>query len=485
MSVSPEIYLISSLLRDQDMVTAIKQGVTQEMFHSCPDEWEWLEEYWSRYRKMPSKAAFKMAFPEFRVKAVDDTGHFADEVRKAHARFLLTSVMRDCANKLADGDLDAAVGLMHGGMVTVAAGLGTLDDSDIITDWHGTYEEVERRHDRVLKHGMAGIPSGFITLDERTGGANPGDLVIVGARLGEGKSWFMQRWACAAAINGNIVQFDALEQSRAQVSMRIHTFLSSSVGKELFSNMDLMQGRNFNLKAYKNFLSRLKTDVKGKLHVSDTTRGKVTPMTVASQIERNKPDIVFIDYITLMGKKGTEWQGVAELSGEIKQIAMEYQIPIIAAAQLNRANGLGKEPAGAEALAQSDAIGQDADMVITLRQQSQSVLAAMMAKSRNAPGGFKWYMQFQPKLGIFKEVTYSQAQDLKDKDADEADAAAESARVATAAPSPNLKRSAPSEDEVEARREIVKIEKKALAPKSKPATNGHRRPLVIKKKQVA
>lgn len=448
MSVSPEIYLISSVLRDEDMTVAVKHGITHEMFHSCPDEWEWMEEYWGRYRKVPSRAAFKMAFPEFRLKAVNDTGHFTDEVRKSHARFLMTSVMRDAANKIADGDVDGAVGIMHQGVITVAAGMGTLDDSDIITDWHTTFEEVERRHNKVLKDGNAGIPTGFITLDERTGGANPGDLVIVGARLGEGKSWFLQRWATSAVMSGSVVQFDALEQSRAQVSMRIHTFLSSEVGKEIFSNMDLMQGRNFNIKAYKNFLGGMKANIKGKLHVSDTSRGKVTPLTVASQIERNKPDIVFVDYLTLMGKKGSEWQGVAELSGEMKQLAMEYQIPIIAAAQLNRANGLGKDPAGAEALAQSDSIGQDADMVITLRQQSESVLAAKLAKSRNAPGGITWYMQFQPKLGVFKEVTYNQAQDLKATDTDRKNAEQEKARIDTPAPVVRSKApSSPSEDE--------------------------------------
>lgn len=429
MAVSPEIYLISSVLRDQDVTTAIKHGVSRDMFRSYPEEWEWIEDYWQRYRKTPSKNAFKTAFASFPLKAVNDTGHFSEEVRKSHARFGLLASVSEVTNLVKDGDLEGAIAMMHRNIITVAAGMGTVNDEDIITNWEEVYNEVARRHEKVRKGGMAGIRTGFDTLDDRTGGMNPGDLVIVGARLGEGKSWTMQRMATTAVMDGCSVQFDALEQSRVQVEMRVHAFLSSAVGKEIFSSSQLMQGKDFNLKAYRNFLSKMKDSIKGRLHVSDTSRGKVSTLTVASQIERNHPDIVFIDYITLMAKGGTDWQHVAAISGELKQISMSYQVPIVAAAQLNRANGLGKEPAGPEALAQADAIGQDADMVITSRQQSPSVLKYLMAKHRNGAGGFAWYVQFQPNKGIMKEVTYSKAQELKDADADERDAEQEKVKL--------------------------------------------------------
>jgi replicative DNA helicase len=234
-------------------------------------------------------------------------------------------------------------------------------------------------------------------------------------------SWTMMRMATAAIMEGYNVQYNALEQTRAEVAMRIHTFLSTAVGRELFRNLDLMQGRNFNLESYREFLHSMKDEISGKMHVSDTSRGKVSPLTIASQIERNKPDIVFIDYLTLMEKSGDgDWKSIAKLSGEMKNLAMQYQVPIVCAAQLNRAMGLGKEPAGPEALAQSDSIGQDSDAVITIRQSSASVLQMKLAKYRHGLGGFKWHCQFQPGKGIFKEVTHTEAQLLKDAD-DEAD----------------------------------------------------------------
>lgn len=422
MSTNPEIYLISSILRDEDMIVAFKMGLNASQFHACPDEWEWLEKYYLKYRKTPSKTAFKQQFPEFTIKAVNDTAHYSSEVRKHHARMTLTSAMRDVADYIAEGDIDAAVKKMHSRIVHISSEMGDgTNDSDIVTSWQDTYEEVEKRVDRVKQHGMAGVPTGFTTLDERTGGPQPGHIWIVGARLGQGKSWTMMRMATAAIMDGYNVQYNALEQTRAEVAMRVHTFLSSEVGKELFKNLDLMQGRNFDLKAYKEFLGSMKESVNGRMHVSDTSRGKVSPLTIASQIERNKPDIVFIDYLTLMDKAGGDWKDVARLSGEIKSIAMQYQVPIVAAAQLNRSLGLTKEPAGPEALAQSDAIGQDADAVLTMRMMSSSVIQMKLAKYRHGPSGFKWYCEFQPTAGIYREVSYDKAQELKDQDAEKDD----------------------------------------------------------------
>lgn len=402
------------------MKTALAHSINGQMFHAFPEEWEWLETYYMKHKKAPSKAAFKDVFPDFNLKAVNDTGHFADEVRKSHSRFMMMTTMKDCADLIADGKIDNAVEMVRLSIVQIAAALGTSNDADIFSSFDDVFLDAERRVARVGSTGSAGIPTGFTTLDERTGGPQPGDFWVVAARLGEGKSWTMQKMATCAVMNGYTVQFDALEQTRAQVTYRIHSFMSSQVGQQIFASSDLMQGRNFDLKEYKQFLRKLKTDIKGKLHVSDTSRGRVGLLTVASQIERNHPDIVFIDYLTLMEKKGGDWQDVAALSSGIKQMGSEYQIPIVAAAQLNRTNGLGKDPAGPEALAQSDAIGQDADGVVTIKQNSPSTMTMKMAKNRNGAGGFKWYNHFAPGEGIFEEVTHDKWLDLKDRDADAA-----------------------------------------------------------------
>jgi len=409
-----EQLLISSVLREGDINLAMANHIGNEMFRAYPDEWEWLEGYYGRYRKTPSKTAFKSEFPKFVVKSVNDTEYFATEVRKAAARRQMLVGINEWTDLIAKGDIDSAVRAMGSSAVKIAASLGTMNDGDIFSMYDDIVSDVERRVDRVASTGSAGIPTGFETLDDKTGGPQPGDLWIVGARLGEGKSWTMQRMATAAVLNGYTVQFDALEQSRAQVGMRIHAFLSSSIGKEIFSTTALMQGRDFDLTRYKKFVRQLKKELDGKLHVSDTTRGRVGLMTVASQIERNRPDIVFIDYLTLMDKKGGEWQDVAALSSGLLNLAVEYQVPIVAASQLNRNASGGKDPGGPETISQSDAIGQDASGIITIKQTSSKTQTMKMAKNRNGPGGFRWHVHFEPDKGILREVDYQTMLDLRD-----------------------------------------------------------------------
>lgn len=417
MGINPEVLLISSILRNGDLTTALKSGLLTEMFHLCREEFAWMEDFQTRYRKTPDKLSFKSKFPEFRIQRIDDTAHQADEVRKAHVRHEMLETMSEVADMLADGDVEGAVRKSTTKLISIAAKTGNMNDEDIFTGYADILGDVQARVARVADGGYAGVPFGIPTLDERTGGAQPGDLWIFGARLGVGKSWMLQSIAANAVVTGFSVQFDALEQSRAQVGMRIHSLLSGKFGKQVFASNSLMQGKQFNLSDYAAFLRKLKDNIGGRMHVSDTSRGQVSPATVAAQIERNSPDAVFIDYLTLM-QKGPDWQGVAKLSGDVKALATNYQIPIFAAAQLNREYGISRkgEPPEAEAIAQSDSIGQDADGVITMASPSRSVLKCRMAKYRNGPGGFTWHMQFQPEVGLIKEVSANAAQRLIDKD---------------------------------------------------------------------
>lgn len=421
MPYSPEGHLIASIVRNGEMQVALANGVTSEMFHVHPSEWEWLENYFLRHKKAPSRIAFLSRFPGFRLVKTDDTAHFAEEVRKAHARHQLTEIMNEVADLVTEGDIELAVKKMHSGIITVAAGVSNVNDADLFTSYDDILFDADSRVHRVKSQGSSGIPSGLKTIDEDRGGYNPGELIIIAARLGEGKSWIMQHGAAVAAAAGYTVQFNALEQSRSQVAFRIHTLLSGSVGKALFRNTALMQGKNYDQRAYRAFLAQLAKTVPGKLHVSDTTRGRVSALTIAAQIERNKPDIQYIDYIGLMSRDDNDWQGMAKLSGNLKQIGVEYGIPIVAAAQLNRQNGLGKEPPDAEALALSDSIGQDADLVITSKLRSPSVLKMKRAKERNGIGGDTWWMEFRPSDGVIKECSFNRAQDLMDKDAEDRD----------------------------------------------------------------
>lgn len=424
-SANPEEMLISAIINKKDHIAAASHGVTKDFFHSYPDEWAFIERYIAKHRRTPSRPAFLSRFPKFPFnKTVDDCTHFCDEVKTAHAVSELGTSIQDILADIQSGDINSAVSTMHTASIKInSAMVGESYDSDIIENWQDTFDEVMRRNARTQDFGQSGIPTGFPTLDERTGGPQPGQVWIVAARLGQGKTWSLARMACAAAFSGFNIQYDALEGSRSEIAMRIHTFASSEYGKQVFKNLDLSMGTNFSPREYKEFLQSLRNDVKGKMHIADTTKGPISPLTIAAQIERNFPDAVYLDYITLleaMDANGDDWKSIGRLSKGIKQVAQMYQVPIIAAAQLNRTAANQRDLAGPEALAESDAIGRDADAVITMKQLSKHVIAMKLAKFRHGRDGYTWYTKFLPNTGHFEEITFDEAQDAiaDDKDSE-------------------------------------------------------------------
>jgi replicative DNA helicase len=421
-SSSIEALLISAVLRQSDHRTPMVEGVSSDWFLSYDSEWAWIEKYITRHHKAPSESLFCATFPSFKILKADDVEYCVKEVKEAFLRRSMIDLLQVAADKIRLAGVDAAEivsATQRSLMELQIAAEGGKNESEVMEDWEVAYTEAARRYERNSARGISGIPTGFPTLDNLTGGPQEGDYWIVAARLGQGKTWTLIRMACTALYAGMTVQYNALEQSRAQIAMRSHSFLSSQYGKQTFRSMDLMHGKDFDLKAYKEFLVGLKDLISGKLIVNDTSRGRLNPSMIAAQIERNKPDIVFIDYLTLMNTGGDDWKAIANLSAEMKGIAMHYKVPIVAAAQINRM-AIGNDLPGAEHLAGADAIGQDADCVITMKQISAHLVKMKLAKFRHGSDGQTWFNEFSPNSGKFDEVDGSRADQIQEDDKENA-----------------------------------------------------------------
>lgn len=408
-----EAMFISSVLRQEDHQTPVLGGVKKTWFATHPDEWAWVDRYIARHSRTPSKVLFKTKFPEFKILQSDDVEYCLAELRDEYMRRSLVGAISTAVDRVRD---DEPVSNILADLQTQVIKLqadaeGTANEANVLDDWEAVYSEVARRYERRTEKGISGIPTGFDTIDLVTGGPQPGDYWIVAARLGQGKTWTLLRMAATAVYRGFTVQYDALEQTRAQIAMRAHSFLSSDHARESFKSQDLMSGKDFDLLAYREFLKGLKETLNGKLIVNDTSRGRVTPSTIAAQIERNKPDIVFIDYLTLMNGQVGDWQAIAALSAELKGIAMRYEVPIVAAAQINR-TAIGEDLPGAEHLAGADAIGQDADAVVTMKQVSRHVVKMKLAKYRHGTDGQVWFNEFRPNSGRFVEIDGDTASEI-------------------------------------------------------------------------
>lgn len=416
MAVHPEALLLSSIVKTGDYQVLMSGGVTPQLFHAFEDEADWMFRYITTHRRAPSRIDMRQQFPDFTFyKGADNVAHYADEVMQSHKSYALMDATNSAMDLIDAEDPDAAIALIHETALKIAQETaGISRNMDALSDWQGVYDDVVQRQATARSNGgVAGVPTGFDFLDGVTGGLQPGWLCIAAARLGQGKTWFGVKTAFTASMRGKKVIYFSLEQPRNQIAMRIHAFGSRKYAKNPFNPMDLARGMNVDLMQYKKFLQDMAAQKgNGQLLINDSSRGRLTAQGIGSIIETDQPDLVIIDYLTLMASTGDDWRSAARLPGEIKELATTYNLPILALAQINRNGAGGKEPPGTEDLYSSDAIGHDADLVLTQMQKSTSVMMHKIAKFRHGPAGGKWYSEFNPAGGVFEEISGADAEQL-------------------------------------------------------------------------
>lgn len=216
------------------------------------------------------------------------------------------------------------------------------------------------------KEGMSGIPSGFDKLDKLTSGWQPSDLVIVAARPGMGKTAFTLTMARNVAVNSNIpVAFFSLEMSSVQLITRL---ISSETG---LSSEKLRTGK-LEKHEWEQLNVKVKTLEKAPLFIDDTPSLSIFDLRAKARRLASQYGIkmIMIDYLQLMTaggsqKGGNREQEISMISRNLKALAKELNVPVIALSQLSRAvetRGGSKRPLLSD-LRESGAIEQDADIV--------------------------------------------------------------------------------------------------------------------------
>src|SRR5882724_11682256 len=242
---------------------------------------------------------------------------------------------------------------------------------------------------------LTGLTTGFVELDEKTSGLQRSDLIIVAARPSMGKTSFALMLAQNAAIEtGAVVGMFSLEMSKEALVMRM---LCSQ------GNIDAQRFRN-------GFLSRaewsqiaksLGTLADTKIFLDDTPGITVLEMRAKARrlaAEQKRLDLIIVDYLQLMSgsSKRTEsrQQEVSQISRELKGLAKEMNVPVLALSQLSRAPEARSDhrPQLAD-LRESGAIEQDADVVAFIYREEQyhktdenrNIAELIVAKQRNGP----------------------------------------------------------------------------------------------------
>ncbi|GAB4162871.1 MAG: replicative DNA helicase [Winogradskyella sp.] len=216
------------------------------------------------------------------------------------------------------------------------------------------------------KEGLSGIPTGFEKLDKLTSGWQPSDLIIVAARPGMGKTALTLTMARNIAVDFNqAVAFFSLEMSSVQLITRL---ISSETG---LSSEKLRTGK-LEKHEWEQLNVKVKTLEKAPLFIDDTPSLSIFDLRAKARRLKSQYDIkvIMIDYLQLMTaggsqKGGNREQEISMISRNLKALAKELDVPVIALSQLSRAvetRGGSKRPLLSD-LRESGAIEQDADIV--------------------------------------------------------------------------------------------------------------------------
>ncbi len=266
------------------------------------------------------------------------------------------------------------------------------------------FEHIKHPAERVLEKAEAvehrdlvvtGVPTGFRGLDSLTSGLQKQDLVVIAARPSMGKTSLALTLAQHAAIESKaVVGIFSLEMSAESLAMRMlcseasvdaQKFRSGYLSNEEWSRLGKALGRLAD----------------ARIFIDDTPAISVLEMRAKARrlaTEQKQLDLIVVDYLQLMsgssGRFESRQQEVSQISRELKALAKELDIPMVALSQLSRApeNRTDHRPQLAD-LRESGAIEQDADVVAFIyreeqynkQEENKNIAELIVAKQRNGP----------------------------------------------------------------------------------------------------
>ena len=259
-----------------------------------------------------------------------------------------------------------------------------------------TFEEITKLSEQ--KSHISGVASGFRDLDRLFGGFRGGDLIILAARPGVGKTSFALNLAVNAAKLGASTAFFSLEMSAVQLMQRI-------LCSEANVSLSKVRGGYLDANDWTLITESLNTLSNLELYVDDTPALSILELRAKARRELRgvEKGIIIVDYLQLMQpatrRPDNRQVEVAEISRGLKVLAKEMNMPVLALSQLSRAIEMrgGKKRPQLSDLRESGSIEQDADIVMFIDRSMNEAEAEsdsrpdwgtaemIVAKHRNGP----------------------------------------------------------------------------------------------------
>jgi replicative DNA helicase len=260
----------------------------------------------------------------------------------------------------------------------------------VLSDYYERIDQLSSRDEEIY-----GVPTGFIDLDRLLGGLQPSDLLIVAGRPGMGKTAFMLSAAKnAAQKHKKHVAIFSLEMANEQLVQRL-------ISQETGIDSQRLRTGKLSEDEWPLFNHAIEVLSDTMIFLDDTPA--LTPLQLRTKCRRLhlefQLDLILVDYLQLMtsgSRSENRVQEVSYISRNLKVLARELNVPVLAAAQLSRAieQRADKDPQLSD-LRESGSLEQDADIVMFIHRPEiyekdtlkQNIAQIKIAKHRNGPTG--------------------------------------------------------------------------------------------------
>ena len=386
--------IITCLLVDQEFAVRISDLIFPELFDSESKQWltKSIKDYYYEYKVTPTLAALKIKINEINQPLLN--GAVVDELREVtkhleatDLEFVKTETTTFCKNQKLKSAIVRSVDLLQ----------------------LGKYEEIKRVIDDAMRAGASRdiglnyvkefdtildeinrptVSTGWDAIDNvMDGGLAGGELGIVVAPAGIGKSWFLQALGVKALMAGKNVMHYTLELNQAYVGMRYAT---------IFSEVAVPNIKEHKVKV-KEIITR---DCLGELLIKYFPTRAAGVETLHTHLKTaellgHSPDVIIVDYADLLSDNSKANSGeirhqLGNIYEDLRGMSGEFQIPVWTASQSNRSS-LEDDIIGAEKIAESYAKIMTADFVMSLSRKVEDKIGNTgrfhVIKNRFGPDG--------------------------------------------------------------------------------------------------
>ena len=376
--------LISKVVIDKDLITAMSSGVRVEWFEDAEHAavYGWMQEYFSRYGKTPTVRATRSQFPNYRlIRADEPYAYYVDQLREQRKRAIIVNGVVEAGSALDDGDHRKAEEALADALMQIGREANVLNDMELVETINDRLRDY--RDNRSEYGELTGVATGFPTLDMITSGFHSEQFILLGGGAKQGKSFLMMKMAMAAQQAGCRVLFVSFEMSQYEQHVRYDAIQAQVNSMRLLHRTQTDEELKRLTK-----MARLRKSFPA-FYVSADASATTTLSALAAKIETRQPDIVFVDGAYLMEPETKAEPGSAQayttISRGLKRLAQRTKLPVVGSTQA-LSSKMGRDGAVTmHSLGWTSAWSQDADLILGVEHSPPFIRLRVVAGRNVSP----------------------------------------------------------------------------------------------------